>query len=351
MPSQMLHVLHGSSVCRAIGPAKALKSPNFPFFCLGCQGPDIFYHNQRTRPTALEYGSLLHRRNYGEFSSSLLSRAQKFIGTKEDRDKSLAYAVGFMLHAFLDRALHPYIISRAGGAGIRRTLTDQGRGISVARLHMFLERILDVAMLEDLDGIAVDSWPQNSLLSDPAREGGEILIPLLLDALRESFPQRAEDDPHLSIRLANALKDASYFYTATSPEPEAGPGLAERLIHAGREKGMEATAYLHPVKVPGHTDFLNKSHSEWLYPCEPGMARQESVKELFDTAVKDACSALEPFFAMGDRMDARALAQSIGNGNLSLRTENGERCSPVYFSALELEKILSEEYERRFQSF
>jgi hypothetical protein len=216
---------------------------------------------------------------------------------------------------------------------------------------MFLERILDVAMLEGLDGIGVEAWPQRSLLADPAGRGGEVLAPLLEQTLRESFPERAGGDPLLAARLANTFLDASFFYMATSPEPAAGMGLVERIVHAGREKGMEATAYLHPTKVTGGIDFLNRMHSEWLYPCEPGIPRRESVRELFDAAVRDARSAMGPFFAQGERLDETSMALAIGNENLSLSAGNGERCSPVCFSAFDLERILFEEYEKRLQGF
>ncbi|MDR3139628.1 MAG: hypothetical protein LBT95_08140, partial [Treponema sp.] len=75
MPSQILHTLFGedviSGIYRRIGrdfgivADKALEKIRLHYkaaFTLGCQGPDIFYHNQRARPVALEYGALLHRR-------------------------------------------------------------------------------------------------------------------------------------------------------------------------------------------------------------------------------------------------------------------------------------------------
>jgi hypothetical protein len=88
MPSQILHTLFGEDVIQAVssalgsrfGPAaegfrEALLGDYRGAFALGCQGPDIFYHNQMTSPVALEYGTLLHRRAYGTFTAALLSRA------------------------------------------------------------------------------------------------------------------------------------------------------------------------------------------------------------------------------------------------------------------------------------
>ena len=75
MPSQILHTLFGEDVIaeiyRSIGSRFGLVADKArekilgsyrAAFTLGCQGPDLFYHNQRSRPVGLEYGTLLHRR-------------------------------------------------------------------------------------------------------------------------------------------------------------------------------------------------------------------------------------------------------------------------------------------------
>ena len=85
-------------------------------FALGCQGPDVFYHSQRLRPVALEYGSLLHRLNFGVFSAALLQMALPVscpAGECQSSTPAHAYALGFMTHAALDRYCHPYIVYKS----------------------------------------------------------------------------------------------------------------------------------------------------------------------------------------------------------------------------------------------
>ena len=126
MPSQVLHTLFGEDIVgeiyRRLGGRfgivadKALEKINRTYpavFALGCQGPDIFYHGQRTRPVAVEYGGLLHRRGYGVFTASLLKMGLPDPPPDEEdiragrREKGInalgVYSLGFMTHAILDR--------------------------------------------------------------------------------------------------------------------------------------------------------------------------------------------------------------------------------------------------------
>jgi len=344
----MLHVLHGRAVCYSLGPGELFKAAAYPYFCLGCQGPDIFYHNQRTRPSALEYGSLLHRRNYGDFSAELVRRAFAAKSTNPDKEKLLAFAAGFLLHAFLDRALHPYIISRTGGRMTDPDGLQPSPALSAPRLHMFLERIIDSIMVGRLDGITPRSWPQRSLLAYPAAQGSVLLVPLLAETLRSIFPERALKDSLLATRLEHAFTDAAFFYEATSPEPASANGLLrERILRLDHARGLAATAYLHPETVLEEADFCNFSHSPWLDPCWGGPPRTESVEDLYNKAVGEACYTLRPFWGRWGIGGNTSLAKAIGNGNLSLSGLDGKRCQAIHFSVLDVGKALRDEYETR----
>lgn len=59
MPAQILHTLFGEDLMAELHgnhPWHRLTKKYGSVFALGCQGPDIFYHSQKTRPVALEYG-------------------------------------------------------------------------------------------------------------------------------------------------------------------------------------------------------------------------------------------------------------------------------------------------------
>jgi len=176
MPSQILHSIFGEDVIfglynvlikeaggrfiLTVDKAREKIFHNYySAFILGCQGPDIFYHSQKHKPVALEYGSLLHRRSYGIFSAHLLKTGLLDSSPDEGdiknhrREKVInahgVYALGFMTHAILDRFCHPYIIYRAG-----------------KHYHSFFERIIDVLMLKELRGLDPASWDRERLLAD-----------------------------------------------------------------------------------------------------------------------------------------------------------------------------------------
>ncbi|MDR1177310.1 MAG: zinc dependent phospholipase C family protein, partial [Spirochaetaceae bacterium] len=233
VPSQILHLLFGEDVLAALyerlkgrfgnvaeEALLKIKRDYRPGFALGCQGPDIFYHNQSSRPVGLEYGTLLHRRGCGVFTASLLKmalpgtppteremrrrRREAALGAKRlspsQKITALgAYALGFMTHALLDRKTHPYIVYKA------------------ARRHAFFERILDVTMLRLLRGLAVSSWDQETLLAEACAKPPEGLGALLEKALVSAFPERAGKDEKLPLRIANTFRDAAAFYSATDP--------------------------------------------------------------------------------------------------------------------------------------
>lgn len=334
MPSQILHVLHGRAVLARIPSGNALLGDRAleGFFCLGCQGPDIFYHNQRTRPLALEYGSLLHRRGYGSFTAAIAA------GLESAGAGGRAWLAGFLCHAFLDRVLHPYIISRSGpgpGAGV------EADGNSRARLHIFFERLLDVAMAEYMEEDR-HVWDQASLLSAPARAALGWLPRPLAAALRSTFPARAGNDEKLELRMENALSDSAGFFEATDPERLDRSPLTRHLsspeasLH-DLDRQLSLAALIHPRSAAvreqmNALDLLNLDHDEWLHPCEGCAPASSSVPELFEDAVAAAAEALDAF----SRNE-----HTVGDAGLSVNSAEAKRCTPTRFSPLPVAMLLA----------
>jgi len=378
MPAQILHSLHGKMTlekycakAEAEGSSKGLASAAFmrrlleepchPFFCLGCQGPDLFYHNQRTRPVALAYGSLLHRRGYGNFIAAFLGNSLKtsetvvkpthgaavLAPTVVEPTQTAAYAIGFIMHAFLDRSLHPYIICRAGNSS---GSTGEARG--TARLHMFMERIIDVAMLEKLENLRVESWDQEKHLAAPAMEAVPVLLDALAQSLRQAYPERAGKDILLEKRLLNAFTDAGHFYRVTAPAVTSGKQFGTTdFFQADVKRGLALTAFLYPESFSRDIDFLNEGKNAWHHPCEPETLRTQSVRELFLEAVDSASHALEVIFlAEDEKPQAYAIAASVGNSGLSLIGPDGSTCIPRHFDQFPLADLLDEQYRTRISS-
>jgi hypothetical protein len=317
-------------------------------FVLGCQGPDIFYHNQRTRPVALEYGALLHRRGYGFFTASLLKMGLPDpppdeedirMGRRERGINALgAYALGFMTHAVLDRCCHPYIVYKS-----QRLDSDAWRGA-----HPFFERILDVLMLKRLRGRETASWDQG-LLAETLEQPPLGLKELLGRALRAGFPERAGKDAKLAQRIDNTFLDAAFFYRLTDPQNTAlrNPGLSGTASPCPAiDPG--ALIYRYPEHLPGDIDFLNERHGVWYDPGEPPDPAGEkgrdtrSFPDIYAQAVKAAADSLVPTiteYLESGIFPISAAARSIGNGGLSLQDENGKPRPAVRTSPLPLEKL------------
>ncbi|GHV38836.1 hypothetical protein AGMMS49546_09890 [Spirochaetia bacterium] len=383
MPSQILHTLFGEDVIAeiysrirtrfGIVAEKALEKITREYrtaFALGCQGPDIFYHNQRTRPVALEYGTLLHRRGCGMFTAVLLKMGLPDPPPDEEdirlhrREKGInalgAYALGFMTHAVLDRFCHPYIVYKSvtlpppKGRGERVAAPVLAAGPESSSLppgslgrhaHPFFERIIDALMLALLRGRAVSSWDQEAVLADICDRPPLGLKELLARSLQASFPERAGNDPKLALRMDNTFADAAHFYRATAPANTSlrfcgGPSGPP---HAGERWDRRDLIYVYPEAIPLDIDYLNLRRSPWFYPAGEEREDRRSFPEIYAQALKAAADSLSVFiirYLEEGFFPIKEAAQSIGNSGLSVQDENGKPCAVTRTGPLPLDKVL-----------
>lgn len=324
MPSQLSHILHGLAASSAL-PVRLAGLAHTPAFRLGCQGPDLFYHNRRTKPAGFLYGTRLHRRGWGSFLSRFRREALAR-GWGPDHP-GLALLAGMATHGFLDRQGHPFVVYFSGWKVPGDPRTDR-----LKHAHMFLERILDVELWklrspEPGAPLVSCSWQDD--LPGPADFPAD-LWPAWAEALHEVFPQlsaRADVEQ----RLRNAVADTRGFLAFTSPSnPE----------HAARGALHGALHYFHPIALPG-LDFLNLDHSPWQDPVS-GQVRHESFVELFDRAVIEARAALA---SLADAsVDWEAL---LGNGSLNLPGSEGENQAPSFNRPWDYEDLLDREAQAR----
>ena len=109
MPAHFTHLLFAEEALQAALGEKAetILHTHGNIFRFGAQGPDFFYHNQRTMPTGLRYGVALHRRGFGSLVEQMAREALRLaVGPGSDLS---AYILGFATHGPLDRSTHPYI--------------------------------------------------------------------------------------------------------------------------------------------------------------------------------------------------------------------------------------------------
>jgi hypothetical protein len=369
MPSQILHTLFGEDVINQISlrlgrrfgiaadrAREKIQCTYKAAFTLGCQGPDIFYHSQVSRPAALEYGALLHRRAYGTFTAELLKMGLPDPPPDEEdirlhrQERGInalgAYALGFMTHAVLDRFCHPYIIYKAGWVSRGDPGTRKFTGA-----HAFFERILDVLMLEKLRGQRAASWDQEALAAvcaDPPPG----LKELLARALVSAFPERAGKDIRLNRRLENTFADCASLYRLTSPQKTSLRTSSDSAESAGIRR--IPTAYLYPEDFPREIDYLNLEKRVWYSPAPQGGADNRSFPELYADAAASAAKSLGAFIAQyleTRSFPVKEAAQSIGNGGLSLTDETGKPCAPVRSDPLPLDEVMAGQQLLRSRQF
>jgi hypothetical protein len=350
MPGQISHIIAGEEALeRALAPIAALGEAA-PWFHFGCQGPDIFYHNRRTMPSGLHYGTLAHRRNYG----SLVAGAAASLAEDDRRpDRPLgAYILGLATHAAVDRAAHPFIIYFAGWVAPSRPETQRLRGC-----HPFLERILDMAFLERRLGLRPPQFGLAGRLSlHSSAAACEDLVPPWEAGLRAAFPRSTDSDRLLPQRIANALADALHFYAVTAPErtdPEAGSPGGHRnwLLRQPPEEGRYLVSIVYPRRLPEGMDAMNESGREWLHPSGDGRSSTASYLDLMEEGATGAQEAISRVLAFWrGEIGAAELAGLIGEGGLALSGSDGENLPPRLSHPLALSEAMEAEYAARVTS-
>lgn len=369
MPSQILHFLFAEDLFHRLGSrigfdfSQVLGPTVAPMVALGSQGPDLFYHSQHTRPVAIEYGTLIHRRDFGLLATKLLSLAlEEGVERGQGSDSSMEgpgierrgrrllsqrglYALSFATHAFLDRATHPYIVNRAGWVSPARPETER-----YARCHAFFERIIDVLMLRYLRGRGQDSWDQEVLLALPCGAVSDDLIDLINTALIAAYPKRAGSDLRLRQRIQNAFKDAESFYRNTNPRKTSlNLRLRDECVYFQNHQDRSSVALVYPEAFPLGIDYLNLSRSPWRHPCGEGVFDIRSFPELYQSAFANALgyfeSLLNHYLKTGKIMDDSSFW--LGNGSLSIQDVSGRPCAPLWSDPLSLDQVLTEQYQRR----
>ncbi|MFW5994885.1 MAG: hypothetical protein ACOCRN_02150 [Spirochaetia bacterium] len=357
MPSQIAHYLFAVDLARRLGgeTSTTLTGALDPFLALGAQGPDIFLHNRKRRPAGLNYGIILHRKNAGLFCASLAhaNRRESILSPVG------AYTLGCISHVVLDRILHPYINVHAGWVEPKQPHT-YGYRVN----HPFLERIIDVTLLESRRHMTPEELDFASHIALDERYATPLLA-AIRDGIRTAT-RRGGSDTDMLRRLSNAYKDALDYYRYTN---KVDVSRAREALAESEEQLPFWLGIYHPPTLPDDIDFTNTGRKPWRHPCTGETYSSESVDDLYDRALahahmlfratvetwEGARDAFEPSppssgsaveTAPGYRTDPRppegvSLEKLVGNGDLSDERNEGEPCTRRYFDVLPFERALS----------
>ena len=340
MPSQICHLIFAEDTLHgALGQeAGNILAEHGNIFRFGAQGPDFFYHNQRTKPTGLKSGVNTHREGYGRLVAHMIRELRRLESKGcEQLPLIRAYILGFATHPFLDRATHPFIEYFSGWVDAEREETER-----YYRCHIFMERILDVLMLRRKRDLDIRRF---SLL--PPLDCGAMLpygiVKTLVKGLNATYPNthfKSRDRR----RVENAYIDSMDFYTFIDPQnPHFRRVAYERDRISGEDR--RRLALFHPFEIPEDIDFLNLENNSWTHPCNSQWRHRESFPELWEKALRETVPALlqirEILEGSGDPQRAEQL---IGNESLGTGLHWQEECKLQYNQPLPLPELLDKMY-------
>jgi hypothetical protein len=330
MPSHFAHLLFAEeALIGSLGEkGREVLAAHGNLVRFGAQGPDFFYHNQRTMPTGLRYGTALHRHGYGTFVEGLAREARRL--SAGPGSELGAYILGFATHAPLDRLCHPFIGYFAGWA-------DSSPESFHRRYHThpFMERILDLLILRDRYGRSAREF---DFLSQ-VRCGKALPYPVvkaLVKSLNATYPAynyKSRD----RLRVQNAYHDAIFFYKLTN---HLNPDLAKLAYKKDRRDGFrkKRLGLLHPREVPPGYDFLNLAHAPWCHPCDDSTTFTTSFLELYEQALGRCVPMLNDLYeVLAGHAPLEGLGARIGEESLDTGREH---CTPVHCRPLPLARIL-----------
>ncbi len=329
MPAHFTHLVFAEeAVVAALGDeGDKLLASHGNLLRLAAQGPDFFYHNQRTMPTGLRYGIALHKRSYGAFVQELVREAIRLhLGVCSELG---AYVVGFATHAALDRHTHPYIIYRSGWVDPQKPETRR-----YFHCHPFLERILDVLVLAERRHVRLEEF---DFLSQVRGHGlPYVVLKALLKAMHTTYPSMTRKSLDRR-RVENAYHDTIFFYKLTNHLNPDIHRLAFRRDHRDdyRERRL---ALLHPREIPPGVDFLNSGGTEWRHPCSPEEVSRASFLQLYEEGLAESVGVTRRLAAaLSGREPLEGVAEAVGNHSLDTAREP---CTPLVCDPFPLPEIL-----------
>ncbi len=336
MPSHFTHLIFAEeAMTGALGDeATPILRNHGNLLRFAAQGPDIFYHNQRTMPTGLRFGVALHKHGYGTLVGELVREALR-LGMGPGTELG-AFIMGFATHAILDRHTHPYIIHFAGW--------DEGGRQGDNRTyhtHPFLERILDLLVLAERRGVAPAAFDFLSLV----RLGHGLPYPVikaLVKGFHAQFPSFARKSLDRA-RVENAYHDTIFFYKLTNHLNAELPRLAWKK---DRREGFRQhrLGLIHPREVPPGIDFLNREGRPWCHPCDDTAISREGFLDLYVRALDESVRATKVLHAaLSGHAPIEEAAAAVGD--LSLDTGR-DPCTLRFANPFPLREILDEEYRR-----
>ena len=306
MPGFVTHYIFGLNAYKQLtdNELKTVIRVNNPSFCLGLQGPDLFFFYM---PTSLgitdKVADIMHKQKTGEFFRQLINSAYNMNG--DECLVALAYTCGFMGHYLLDTHVHPYVYFRVGTASNRQTLGK----------HFGLETDIDREVLKYYRNMSMSQFHHSSVLKLSDFEK-DVVSRLLHGAILSTY----------GINIScGEVKAAIKSMCVESDILTDNTGLKQGLITAAEKLilGHPLISSLLINETSHSEDPCNLFHSEWVNPWDETMRATTSVFDMIDGLTEVYASYMpimkEAFIASANNYisDNHRILKLLGNNSYS----------------------------------
>ncbi len=283
---------HYAFACRCAGLVQSHCGflPDKNALMVGTQGPDIFFFH-RILPVLMpghslrKTGSALHRAKPGD----IFDAAAQHIRKSKEKEISLSYFYGFILHYALDRCCHPYVYAK------QRELETVYPRLHPFTLHNEVELALDAYVLSKVlhEKAPADFQPALTFFTNARMLNAvETCIQAILkNACGYMLPKGA---------AVQAIAD-----TRTAQRMLHDKSGCKRTLAVQAEKallpltgGLKLSVMIRPATAQSGAAYANEQHVCWRSPWQPDVPRRESFLDLFYAAQTDAAELLDGFDAV-----------------------------------------------------
>ena len=289
MPAIIAHHLFGEEAYEALSPHIGESDVQRDAFLLGNQGPDPLLC-LRLLPIKADYrniGTIMHEKAPASLFAAM---HRHFVYGTQSRENPAckAYALGFLCHYLLDSTVHPLVYAQQYaliGAGVE--------GLETARtgreIHALIETELDERLLAKKLGTTVaDYSPHDEILACPTAE---------LAAISTRFAPVVESTYGLTMPKLTFVTSVNMYRIAQAALDSKRDGVRKYADYAK----LAGKAYLH-IQALTHSatpqpvvSFANDDHVPWPHPFEGGKIVSASFDELYEEALRRACTAVPQF--------------------------------------------------------
>ena len=276
MPAEYTHQIAAEHIYFSLPAPLRGRITDFPAYCLGAQGGDVFYFLRVFCTARYNLGKFLHNRRVYDVFAAFLAAADKA------GPAGLSYIAGYITHYAADTVFHPFVYGRSA-----QFCAQYPR--ARCRWHSYIESDIDTYFVRRFKQIPIGSYrfPVRYQAADPAQ------IAPVLDAVCRAVGQKRVT-PRLFRRAARRYEwFERAFYDRRGRRRRFFEG-AERLLHLPR---FFSTLCRREDIDPR---CCNASGEQWSNPSQPSFTSCEDADALFARTLAAGVRLIGIFFSCLD---------------------------------------------------